>query len=82
MERKREKYRGRTSFPLLHTNQNSCTTPTEVVPSEASPAIAKKAKAGQNNKGEMKPIVDSGASAQADEGAQLRRYATKIAKSV
>ena len=36
---------------------------TEVVPSEARPATAKKATAGQNNKEEMKPIVDSGASA-------------------
>ena len=34
-----------------------------LVPSEARPTTTKKAKAGQNNKEEMKQIIDSGASA-------------------
>jgi hypothetical protein len=48
--------------------------------SEARPATAKKAKVGQNNKGEKKPIVESDASAKANDDAWLRRYAARNAE--
>jgi hypothetical protein len=47
--------------------------------SEARPAIAKKSKVGQNNRGENKPIVDSESNSKANEDASLRRYVARKA---